>query len=68
MVTEKTISMKFSEEEKTIINETLDFINGSFAHSEVCQELDCDYCPFRVVCDYSTADDIERKINNLLNN
>jgi len=61
----KTISLKFSDEEKEILDRALNFL-CEFAKSDACQALDCDFCPFQNLCDYSTAESLERKINNLL--
>ena len=61
----KTISLKFSDEEKEILNNALEFCR-EFAKSDACGALDCEFCTFQNLCDYSTAEAIERKINNLL--
>lgn len=61
----KTISLKFSDEEKEILDRTLDFL-CEFTRSDACQALDCESCPFQNLCDYNTAESLERKINNLL--
>jgi hypothetical protein len=61
----KTINLKFSDEEKEILNTALKLI-GEFRHSDACEALGCGNCPFTFLCNYNSAGDIERKINNLL--
>ena len=61
----KTINLKFSDEEKEILNKALKFID-EFGDSDACEALDCSNCPFAILCNYNSAEAIERKINNLL--
>ena len=65
MEVKKTVNLKFSDEEKEILNQALRLVND-FTYSDACEELDCDYCPFKNLCDYHEAESIERKINKLL--
>jgi hypothetical protein len=62
----KTLSLKFSDEENEILDRALKLI-GEFGHSDACEALGCGNCPFTFLCNYNSAEAIERKINNLLN-
>lgn len=66
MKAQKSMNIKFSFDDKMLINQMLNFVNGEFHSSGVCDELDCDYCPFRGLCDYNNAEQIEYKINEVL--
>lgn len=61
----KTLSLKFSDEENEILDRALKFIS-EFEDSDACTALDCSNCPFAILCNYNSAEAIERKINNLL--
>lgn len=61
----KTLYVKFSHEENEILDKALDLI-GKFENSDACDALSCCDCPFKNLCEYDTAETIERKINNLL--
>ena len=64
----KTIKLKFSDEEKEILNKTLEIVQ-TFKDSDACDAFDyddCQHCPFKNLCNFTTAEDVERKINNLL--
>lgn len=64
----KTINFKFSEKEKEILDKTLEIVR-EFKDSDACDSIDlydCEDCPFGSLCNYSTAEAVERKINNLL--
>ena len=65
MEVKKTIYVKFSDEEEKALNKVLGLVN-EFTYSEACEALECCDCPFKNLCDYDTAETIERKINNLL--
>ena len=65
MEVKKIIYVKFSDEEKEILNKALKFID-EFGKSDACQQIDCRDCPFAILCNYNSAEVIERKINNLL--